>query len=85
MPKAKSSNTASKTSFADQFAQLEKIVADLESNQFSLDESVEQFEAGLKLAGELQKTLDSTEQKIITLTKRYQVESIAEDSKNLAE
>ncbi len=66
---AKSSKT-----FANRFEELEKIVESFDSEELDVDASVKQFEKGLKLAEELKETLESVENKIETLKKKYHVE-----------
>jgi len=54
--------------FENSLLELEKIMNKLESNETSLEESITLFEKGIKLSNECRKTLDTAEQKIITLT-----------------
>ncbi|HUU02951.1 MAG TPA: exodeoxyribonuclease VII small subunit [Myxococcota bacterium] len=51
-------------SFEALMEEFEKIVARLESGELSLDESVELFEKGMKLAAEGTKKLDAAEKKV---------------------
>lgn len=74
--KAATSATPKKrdASFAKQFAELEQIVAAFEQKHLNLDESLEQFERGLKIASDLKKQLEGVENSIETLKKRYHAE-----------
>lgn len=54
--------------FEKSLNELESVVAQLESGDVSLDESVKLFEKGIKLSDDCRKTLENARQKIITLT-----------------
>lgn len=54
--------------FENSLLELEDIIKKLESNEVSLEESIELFEKGVKLSDACRKTLETAEQKIITLT-----------------
>ena len=56
-----------KKSFESQIENLEKIVAELENGDLSLDESVSKFEEGIKISKECNKTLEEAEKKITIL------------------
>ena len=56
-----------KKSFESQIENLEKIVAELENGELSLDESVSKFEEGIKISKECNKTLEEAEKKITIL------------------
>lgn len=56
-----------KKSFESQMENLEKIVAELENGELSLDESVSKFEEGIKISKECNKTLEEAEKKITIL------------------
>ena len=56
-----------KKSFESQIENLEKIVAELENGELSLDESVSKFEVGIKISKECNKTLEEAEKKITIL------------------
>ena len=56
-----------KKSFESQIENLEKIVAELENGELSLDESVSKFEEGIKISKECKKTLEEAEKKITIL------------------
>lgn len=68
MPKKK---TATTQSFAKDFAKLEKLVERFEEEDIDLDQSLKDFEEGLKIAERLKKSLDSVENKIETLKSKY--------------
>ncbi len=50
--------------FEEGLAALEKLVAELEEGDLGLDEALKRFEEGVKLAGQMQKSLDETGRKI---------------------
>ena len=54
--------------FEKNLIELENIIKRLESEEVSLDESIELFEKGVILSKECKKTLETAENKIITLT-----------------
>lgn len=54
--------------FEKSISELENIVAQLESGDITLDESIKLFERGTKLTNDCRKTLEIAKQKIITLT-----------------
>ena len=56
-----------KASFENQMENLEKIVAELEKGELSLDESVTKFEEVIKISKECNKTLETAEKKITML------------------
>ena len=56
-----------KKSFESQIENLEKIVAELENGELSLDESVSKFEEGIKISKECNKTLEEAEKEITIL------------------
>lgn len=65
----------SKQSFAKDFEKLEQIVQQFENDEeLDVDKSLKQFEAGLKLAESLKKTLDTVEQRIEILKSKYDSE-----------
>lgn len=63
--------------FEKRIKQLKDIIDKLESDELPLDQSMKQFETGMKLAREAQDILTNAEQKIQILTDKH---SIAEDS-----
>ncbi len=50
--------------FEKSLRQLEKIVANMESGEFGLEQSLEQFEKGIKLAKSCQDTLTNAELRV---------------------
>ena len=56
-----------KKSFEEQMEQLEKIVAELEKGELSLEDSVSKFEEGIKISKECNRTLEEAEKKITIL------------------
>ena len=63
--------------FEEALAQLEGIVADMESGKLSLDDCIRQFEAGTRLAGLCMRKLTDTERKIEILLKSAEPDSPA--------
>lgn len=55
--------------FEQAINELEQIVKQLEKGELSLDDSLKQFEQGIKLARQCQDSLNKAEQKIEFLTK----------------
>lgn len=55
--------------FEDALKKLEKIVADLESGDLSLDDSLKKYEEGVKLAQFCSKKLESARKKVEILVK----------------
>ena len=58
--------------FEKSISELENIVAQLESGDITLDESIKLFERGMELTNLCRKTLESARQKITALTKEEQ-------------
>lgn len=65
--------------FEQSMAELEGIVTKLEAGDITLDDSLELFEKGIKLAKTCQKKLDDAEKKVKILTTSPDGEMIAED------
>ncbi|MBV1911364.1 MAG: exodeoxyribonuclease VII small subunit [Kangiellaceae bacterium] len=65
-------NTKKKPSFESQLAALEEIVNHLEKGDLPLDESLTQFEKGVKLTAECQSILNEAEQKVSILSNNEQ-------------
>jgi len=64
-------NTLSKTpDFEASLAQLEKLVARLESGELGLEESLKAFEEGVKLTRQCQETLNTAQQKVQQLMEK---------------
>lgn len=59
-----------KINFEKSINELESIVNQLEKGELSLDESLKQFEKGIRLARECQYVLNKAEQKIEILTQK---------------
>ncbi len=70
-----------KGSFVKLFEELEKIVAKFEGGKIDLDESLVEFERGLKLVEELKGRLKEVENKVVVLKKQFKNEN-ADDVKN---
>ena len=70
MPKSPLAN------FEKQYGELEKIVKRMESGELSLDQSLKDFERGMKLCGDLREALSQAEQKVQILVERNQTESL---------
>ncbi|MBS7299230.1 MAG: exodeoxyribonuclease VII small subunit [Eubacteriales bacterium] len=65
--------------FEEAIKELEKVVANLESGENGLDESIELFEKGIKLSKECQKMLDTAEKKVRVLLADGSETDFAED------
>lgn len=57
----------SKDNFEESMKKLEEIVTELENGNLNLDESVNKFEEGMKLAKQCNHILESAEKKIMIL------------------
>ena len=86
---AKEKSSSSKTddvaggSFEESFEELQKLVKNIESGSLTLDESIETFERGVKLAATCRKRLEEAEAKIQRLTEENKLEDF--DRKTLDE
>ena len=82
MAKAKSSEADQKEhgSFEEAFEELQQLVQNIESGKLTLDESIERFEKGVKLAAYCRKRLEEAEAKIQKLTKENKLEDFATES-----
>ena len=69
---------ATKT-FEASMAELEEVVAKLETGDISLDDSLKLFEKGIKLAKSCQKKLDEAERRVKILTADAEGEMTEED------
>ncbi len=58
-----------KINFETSIAALEELVEKMESGEFSLEQSLKQFENGISLARACQQALREAEQKVLQLTK----------------
>ena len=56
--------------FEETIVELEKIVADLESGDLTLDESMKKFEEGMKASKHCTEILDKSEKKIVTVLEK---------------
>lgn len=56
-----------KNSFEEKIKELEEIAKKLETGELSLDDSMTQFEKGMKISKECTKILDEAEKKIMVL------------------
>ena len=65
--------------FEESMTELENIVTKLEAGDVTLDDSIELFEEGIKLAKNCQKKLDDAEKKVKLLTTTRDGEIVAED------
>jgi len=62
-------NTSKKPTFESQLEALEEIVNHLEKGDLPLDDSLSQFEKGIKLTKDCQNMLNQAEQKVMLLSK----------------
>ena len=62
------SRKTQKINFESSIAELEKLVEKMEGGEFSLEESLKQFENGIALARSCQQALREAEQKVFQLT-----------------
>ncbi len=76
---------AEKKTFEDSVAELEKIVAQLEGGDVTLDESLTLFERGIKLSKSCQKMLDEAEKKVSILMTNDDGEIVKEEFGDLGE
>lgn len=76
---------AEKKTFEDSVAELEKIVAQLEGGDVTLDESLTLFERGIKLSKSCQKMLDEAEKKVSILMTNDDGEIVKEEFGDLSE
>lgn len=70
---------AKKTTFAEQFTELEDITEWFETADVDLDEGLKKFERGLELARSLKQKLADVENTVVTLKKKF---AALEDSAN---
>lgn len=62
--------------FEQSLEKLEKLVEQLESGELGLDESLQQFEGGVKLYKVCKEKLDATEKKLSALTDQMKEEPL---------
>ena len=60
----------SKSNFEESMKNLENIVSELENGNLNLDESVEKFEEGMKIAKQCNNILEDAEKKITILLEK---------------
>ncbi|MEW5691859.1 MAG: exodeoxyribonuclease VII small subunit [Candidatus Hydrogenedentota bacterium] len=65
---------AEKQTFESAFAELEKIVEELESGEIALEESITKFERGVTLYQFCRKELDKVEEKVKILVDKLKAE-----------
>ncbi|HCG69249.1 MAG TPA: exodeoxyribonuclease VII small subunit [Gammaproteobacteria bacterium] len=68
MSKNKESANAESVNFEDAMAELEKLVAQMEEGDLSLDESLQAFERGVMLTRQCQQALSQAELRVQALT-----------------
>ena len=61
----------SKENFETSLMNLEKIVAELESGQLSLEDSLERYKNGIDLIKHCNKLIDKAEKEVVKLTKDF--------------
>ncbi|MHA8138426.1 exodeoxyribonuclease VII small subunit [Lactobacillaceae bacterium Scapto_B20] len=70
-----------KPTFEENMQQLETIVQQLEQGNVPLEQALQQFQAGIKLSGELQSTLNNAEKKLTqVMNDNNQTEPFERDS-----
>lgn len=62
-----------KENFETSLMNLEKIVAELESGQLSLEDSLERYKNGIDLIKHCNKLIDKAEKEVVKLTKDFKV------------
>lgn len=65
---------AKKESYNDMLNKLQEILTNLEQKDLELEDSIKQYEAGIKLVNKLYKTLNSLEGKLIIIKDNEEVE-----------
>ncbi len=73
---------SAKSTFAEQYAELEKIVADFEREGMSVDEGLGKFERGLQIAKNLRTMLSGFEHNIEKLKKQYKTDESEEPTRD---
>jgi exodeoxyribonuclease VII small subunit len=80
MAKVKSSkDTNEYGTFEEAFDELQQLVQGIESGKLNLNESIEKFEKGVRLAAYCRKRLEDAEAKIEQLTKDNKLESFTKE------
>ena len=62
-------------SFEEKLTEFQDIINDLDSGELQMDTLLERYEKGMTLATELKEYLNTAEQKIIDITKKYSEKS----------
>lgn len=65
---------ARKESYDEMLSKLQGILINLEDKQLNLEESMKEYEAGIKLVNKLYKTLNSLEGKLIVIRDEEEME-----------
>ena len=68
--------TESQPNFEETLAELEKLIANLEEGELSLDESLSGFKHGIELTRQCQAALDNAQQTVELLTKNQDEDSL---------
>ncbi len=58
-------------SFEDKLQEFQDIINILDSGELAMDTLIEKYEKGMSLAAELKEYLNTSEQKIINITKKF--------------
>ena len=66
--------SAKSSDLSKKLEELEKLVAWFESDEIDIEQAIDKFEAGSKLADEIREQLATLENKITVLTERFDVE-----------
>ena len=68
--------TESQPNFEETLVELEKLIANLEEGELSLDESLSGFKHGIELTRQCQAALDNAQQTVELLTKNQDEDSL---------
>ena len=80
------SNKAKSTDFEKSLTELEKIVDRMERGEQTLDDTMKDFERGMILSEQCQKSLDAAQQKVEKLVRKhgsYQLEDMDEQDSDI--
>lgn len=77
--------TRKQPTFGEAFGELEKITEDLESDTLDLDKAIEKFERGLLLAQQLKSRLQSVEQRVEKIRRKFDTFEVEEQEETEAE
>lgn len=75
-----SQTNSDKVDFGKDLKELESIVTSLEDSEGDLDISLKKFERGMELASRLKTYLDSVENKVEVIKKKFEVSASPEDA-----